>query len=64
MSFSFFACKTAADHTFRVGEYTALFALLGTTCGGNGINTFALRDLRTAAPNNTQYLIRVSGVFP
>ncbi|MGH9395137.1 MAG: tail fiber protein [Terriglobales bacterium] len=43
---------------------TALFSILGTDYGGNGFNNFALPDLRSAAPNNTQYLICVAGVFP
>jgi microcystin-dependent protein len=42
----------------------ALFVLLGTIYGGNGVSNFALPDLRSAAPNNTQYLICVNGVFP
>ena len=29
-----------------ISEYTALFALIGTTYGGDGITTFALPDLR------------------
>jgi microcystin-dependent protein len=29
-----------------INQYTALFSLLGTTYGGNGIQTFALPDLR------------------
>lgn len=29
-----------------IAQYTALFALLGTYYGGNGVNTFALPDLR------------------
>jgi microcystin-dependent protein len=29
-----------------VRQYTALFSLLGTTYGGDGINNFALPDLR------------------
>jgi microcystin-dependent protein len=43
---------------------TALFSLIGTNYGGNGTTTFALPDLRPAAPNNTQYLICVTGLFP
>jgi microcystin-dependent protein len=37
--------------TLPINQYQALFALLGTTYGGNGINTFALPNLqgRTAA---------------
>jgi len=33
-----------------VSEYSALYSLLGTTYGGNGIQTFALPDLRARAP--------------
>jgi microcystin-dependent protein len=33
-----------------IASYTALFSLLGTQYGGNGINTFALPDLRGRAP--------------
>jgi microcystin-dependent protein len=37
--------------TLAINQYTALFALLGTTFGGNGIQTFQLPNLqgRTAA---------------
>jgi microcystin-dependent protein len=43
-----------------ISQNTALFALLGTTYGGDGITTFALPDLQGAAPvsfgtNNTGY---------
>lgn len=30
-----------------IAQYTALFALIGTTYGGDGVNTFALPDLRS-----------------
>jgi microcystin-dependent protein len=33
-----------------IAQYTALFSLLGTTYGGNGVNTFALPDLRGRVP--------------
>ncbi len=33
-----------------INQYTALFALLGTTYGGNGTTTFALPDLRGRVP--------------
>lgn len=35
----------------------ALFALLGTTYGGNGINTFALPDLRKKDKNGNYYQV-------
>ncbi|RWY45985.1 phage tail protein [Mucilaginibacter gilvus] len=31
-------------------QYSALFSLLGTTYGGDGVNTFALPDLKGRAP--------------
>jgi len=33
-----------------ISEYPALFQLIGTTFGGDGINTFALPDLRGRVP--------------
>lgn len=33
-----------------INQNQALFSLLGTTYGGNGVTTFALPDLRTRAP--------------
>lgn len=35
-----------------ISSYQALFALLGTTYGGDGVRTFALPDLRGRAPIN------------
>ena len=47
-----------------IDEWTPLFSLIGINYGGNGNTNFALPDLRSAAPNNTQYLICVTGIFP
>jgi hypothetical protein len=47
-----------------INQNTALFSLLGTTYGGNGVTTFALPDLRALAPNNMTYSICDQGVFP
>ncbi|MGH7045921.1 MAG: phage tail protein [Stellaceae bacterium] len=33
-----------------INQNTALFSLLGTNFGGNGVNTFALPDLRSRVP--------------
>lgn len=33
-----------------IAQYAALFSILGTTYGGNGVQTFALPDLRGRAP--------------
>jgi microcystin-dependent protein len=54
----------ADGRVLSIESNTALFALIGTNYGGNGTTTFALPDLRPAAPNNTQYLICVTGLFP
>ena len=35
----------AAGQTLPIRQYTALFALYGTTFGGDGVNTFALPNL-------------------
>jgi microcystin-dependent protein len=35
-----------------IASYTTLYQLLGTTYGGDGVNTFALPDLRGRAPLN------------
>jgi microcystin-dependent protein len=47
-----------------INQYVAVVSLIGTNYGGNGINNFALPNLKTAAPNDTIYLICVNGIFP
>jgi microcystin-dependent protein len=47
-----------------ISQYQAVFAILGTRFGGNGINTFALPDLRAFAPQGLQYSICMEGIFP
>jgi microcystin-dependent protein len=48
----------------QITAYNELFTVIGTLYGGDGRTTFALPDLRAATPNNAQYLVCVSGVFP
>lgn len=50
--------------TININNEIALFSLLGTVYGGNGMTTFKLPDLRAAAPDSTTYAICVRGVFP
>jgi microcystin-dependent protein len=38
---------TCAGQTLPINQYQALFSLLGTTYGGDGIRTFQLPDLRS-----------------
>lgn len=35
---------------YKIADYNALFALIGTTYGGDGVNTFAVPDLRGRIP--------------
>jgi hypothetical protein len=65
------AGKTAAPGTVQadgqilsISKYTALFSLLGKQYGGNGTTTFALPDLRNAAPDGLTYSICEFGIFP
>jgi hypothetical protein len=54
----------AAGQILSISQNTALFSLLGTTYGGNGTTTFALPDLRGEAPNGTNYVIALEGIYP
>ena len=55
----------AADgRMLSVPANSALFALLGTTFGGDGMTTFALPDLRAVAPTGTVYRICTDGIYP
>ncbi len=52
MSFNFAPKNWALcnGQILSIAQNQALFSLLGTTYGGNGVTTFALPDLRTLAP--------------
>lgn len=51
--------------TLPIGQYSAVFALLGTTYGGNGQTTFALPNLKGKEPLPGSVLcICMEGVFP
>jgi microcystin-dependent protein len=55
----------AADgQVLQISSDTALFSLVGTTFGGDGVTTFALPDLRKLAPPGLYYSICVAGIFP
>lgn len=55
-----------------ISQYQVLFALIGTTYGGDGHNTFAVPNLNNAAPfkgtsieaTGMKYYIAYEGVFP
>jgi hypothetical protein len=54
----------AQGQELQISQNTALFALLGTTYGGNGVTTFALPDTRGQEPLCMRYIIAVQGIFP
>jgi len=61
--------RLADGSLLPISSNVALFSLLGTTYGGNGTTTFALPDLRAAAPRGggragVNYYICVFGTFP
>ena len=59
------AWSTCEGQLLPINQNAALFALLGTTFGGDGQTTFALPDLRGKAPGDgLAYYIAIQGVFP
>jgi microcystin-dependent protein len=49
----------------QIRQNTPLFALLGTTYGGDGVTTFALPNLTGKEPvPGTHYCIALAGIFP
>lgn len=54
----------ASGQILSIAQNPALFSLLGTSYGGDGRVSFALPDLRPAAPNGLTYVICTNGVFP
>jgi microcystin-dependent protein len=47
---------TCSGQILSIAQNQALFSLLGTTYGGNGVTTFALPDLRSRVPVHTGQL--------
>jgi tail collar domain len=55
----------ADGQLLKISSNTPLFDLLGTRYGGNGTSTFALPNLKKAAPNGLTYSVcATSGIFP
>ena len=57
---------TCNGQILSIAQNTALFSLLGTTYGGDGISTFALPKLPSPADEGDfpAYLICVEGMYP
>lgn len=51
-----------------IAEHAPLYSVIGTTYGGDGVETFALPDMRRhGAPTDepqVSFIIALSGVFP
>ena len=54
----------AKGQLLQIADNLSLYALLGTTYGGDGRTNFALPDLRDVTPNGMTYSICTEGVFP
>lgn len=54
----------ADGRILEISQYVALYSMIGTLYGGDGVTTFALPDLRSAAPNGMTYSICATGVYP
>ena len=49
----------------QINQYNALFSLIGTNYGGNGVNDFKIPDMRKMSPNkNIWYHIYTFGILP
>lgn len=64
--YGFLPCQ---GQLLSISQNNALFALLGTTYGGDGRTTFGLPDLRGKSVldqngTDTHYYIAVYGIFP
>jgi microcystin-dependent protein len=50
-----------------IAEHAPLYSLIGTTYGGDGVETFGLPDLREDAPPSrlpVTFIIALAGVYP
>lgn len=55
-------CK---GQTLPISQYSALFALIGTTYGGDGVNNFKIPNMQgLEAIPGLHYAICIEGVFP
>jgi len=56
--------EPAIGQTMVIAQNQLLYALIGTTFGGDGVTTFKLPDLRPVTPDNMTYMICIDGIFP
>lgn len=53
---------TCNGQLMGIHNNAALFSIIGTTYGGDGVNNFALPKL--TAPEGMMYIICIQGVYP
>jgi hypothetical protein len=54
----------ADGRTLPIASFMAIFSLMGTNFGGDGVTSFNIPDLRAFAPKDLQYSISVEGIYP
>jgi Phage Tail Collar Domain len=54
----------ANGRLLQISSDTPLYALYGTSYGGNGTSTFGIPNLKSAAPDGLTYVICNAGVYP
>lgn len=54
----------ANGQLIAIASNAALFSLLGTTFGGDGITTFAVPDMRSVTPDKMTWFICDIGIYP
>ena len=59
-----FGTLPAEGQVLPISQNTALFSLIGTIYGGDGVTTFALPNLEAYSPHETNYVICVAGIYP
>ena len=57
-------CLRCDGRLLSIASHVALFSLLGTTFGGDGLTKFALPNYDPAAPRGSKYVIVAEGTFP
>ncbi|MGE4214158.1 MAG: tail fiber protein [Anaerotignaceae bacterium] len=59
---SFLKCDGS---TYSIPSYSSLYSIIGTTFGGNGVNSFSVPDLTKASPlEGLSYYIVHDGMYP
>lgn len=58
---NWFVCN---GQELQISQYPALYSIIGTTYGGDGIHTFSLPKLTHQEDSRLKYIICVEGIYP